>query len=175
MKKLVIALLALAFVFTALLAGGAAAQEQETETVGPYEGEFEGTARTSRGAEALLTLDMTHRGRVVEGTASLDEPLPVSAGLCGTATIPADSVRARGETEAGNPQALDATASFAVRQIPVTIELTSTIEDEVIDVEARVDLPWFCGHDPLLTAELEKVEPDGAQRPWNLPPYLLDD
>ena len=153
MKKTVIVLIAIAALFTALFATGEPASAAATN-VGPFEGKFNGTVYGPGGQKAPLSLNLTHRGTVVEGTAFIGEGLTVDAGICGSGAVPAGAVYASGRTSASNPRLLQATTTFDVEGVPVTVNLTGTITGKTIDAKTKIDLPWFCGGDPLLTGKL---------------------
>jgi hypothetical protein len=155
MKKfLVIGLVAVIGLFAVMSVPGASAAPAEATNVGPYEGTFNGTVYAPDGSAAPMTLTMTHRGSAVDGTVFIGEGLTVDAGICGAAAIPAGSVYANGNTTAGNPKHLSARSTFDVGGIDVTVDLNSTVNGDRLNAEAKIDLPFFCGGDQVLTSTL---------------------
>jgi hypothetical protein len=137
-------------------AAGAAA-EKKTGPAGPYEGVFHGTAYAPDGSKAPMSLDLTHRDNIVEGTVFLGEGLTIDAGFCGAGSIPASSIAASGKTSAVNPEKLSATSSFDVSGMTVNVALDSLVEGDTVNAEATIDLPWLCGGDPVISGTLQKV------------------
>jgi hypothetical protein len=119
MKRLVVAMLVVLAVLPAVAGGVAhAAPEAITrETVGPYEGSFQGVAYGDNGSRAPLSLDLTHRGNVVEGRVSLGEGLYVDGGFCGQVHVPATTQYVEGQTV---PPPRPARGVFCGAGIPVS-------------------------------------------------------
>ncbi len=156
MKKLLVGLfVVMGIVLTMSVAS--AAPETAVGKAGPYEGVFHGTVYAPDGSSANMSLDMTHRNGIVEGTVFLGEGLTLDAGLCGTAAIPASSVVASGKTAAANPNKLAATSVFDVSGITVKVNLNSQISGDELGATATIDLPWLCGSDPVLTGTLHRA------------------
>lgn len=156
MKKLLVGLFAvMGIVLTMSVAS--AAPETAVSKAGPYEGVFHGTVYAPDGSSANMSLDMTHRNGIVEGTVFLGEGLTIDAGLCGAAAIPASSVVASGKTSATNPKNLAATSVFDVSGITVKVNLNSQISGDELGATAKIDLPWLCGSDPVLTGTLHRA------------------
>jgi hypothetical protein len=157
MKNLLLGL----FVFIGLLGFTAvhtvsAAPAAATGKIGPYEGVFQGTIYAPDGSEAPMSLDLTHRGNVVEGTVFLGNGLTIDAGMCGQAAIPASTVEATGTTSLTNPQKLSTSSVFDVSGITVKVLLDSAVQGDTLTAQAKVDLPWLCGNDPVLTGTLQR-------------------
>ena len=127
-----------------------------TGKVGPYEGVFEGVAYGDRNSSAPIELDLTHRGSQVEGRVSLREGLHVSGGFCGTVDVPAVSQAVEGQTVRWNPKRLVVSPTFDLGGFDITVDFESNVssDGEVITARAKIDLPWFCGRDPVLTSRL---------------------
>jgi hypothetical protein len=160
MKKLFIGLFTLITIIGSAATIYAAPEKGKSTSVGPYEGVFHGRVYNSNGTSAPLTLKMTHRGDYVEGTAFLGQGLKVDAGICGSAVIPSATESAMGQTSTNNPRYLSATSSFNVRGVDVTVDLKSMVstDGDSINAEAKIDLPWICGRDPVLTGTLLKAQ-----------------
>jgi hypothetical protein len=157
MKRLVLAaLVVLAILWTAVLGVYAAPEVVSTGGVGPYEGTFRGVASGDKGSSAPLSLELTHRGNQVKGNAFLGEGLHVSAGFCGSVNLPAAAQRIEGQTAFLNSKRLVADPTFDAGGFDLTIDFESNVsaDGEAISAKAKVDLPWFCGRDPVLTSTL---------------------
>jgi hypothetical protein len=156
-KRLVFGILTLlATLATAGFGVEAASAPGTTEKAGPYEGIFKGSAYGDVGSRAPLNLDLTHRGREVKGEVSLGEGLYVDGGLCGKVHVPATKEVVEGQTVLTNPKRLVVTPTFNVGGFDLAVNFESDIsaDGEVIVARAKVDLPWFCGRDPVLAGVL---------------------
>jgi hypothetical protein len=145
-------------VILATLSGGVAvaAGSSSTNAAGPYEGMFYGIARGDRNSYALVSLDLTHRGEWVEGSLALNKGLYVDGGICGAVNLPATEQTVEGWTDSKKPGHLVASPTIDVGSFDLTVDFESDVTEDgdIITAEAKVDLPWFCGRDPVLTATL---------------------
>ena len=157
MKKIIIGLFAVIVLAATMSVSGASAAPETAAKAGPYEGVFHGTVYALDGSKAPMSLDLTHRGNVVNGTVFLGEGLNVDAGLCGSAAIPASSVFANGTTSAVNPRNLSAESTFDVSGITVTVDLDSQISGDQLNAEAKINLPWICGSSPEISGTLQRA------------------
>jgi len=125
--------------------------------VGPYEGVFVGTIYGDGGSSAPVTLDLTHRGDDVEGTVEIGDGLFVNGRYCGSGYVPAGVQTAVGNTNS-NPNTLTADAAFNVSGLKIGLDLDGTLsaDGDDLTIEAKIDLPWLCGRDPVVTGELNK-------------------
>lgn len=153
-KLLVIGLVAIIGLFVIVAVPGASAAPAEASNAGPYEGTFNGTVYAPDGSSAPMSLILTHRGSAVDGTVFIGDGLNINAGICGAAPIPAASVYANGNTSASNPKHLSAQSTFDVSGLTVTVDLDSTVSGNQLNAEAKIDLPFFCGGDQVLTSTL---------------------
>jgi hypothetical protein len=157
MKRLAVVVVVVLAMLTTVVAGAYAAPEVTSAGgVGPYEGTFRGVAYGDKGSSAPLSLELTHRGNQVKGNVYLGEGLHVSAGFCGSVNLPAAAQRIEGETVSWNPKRLVADPTFDAGGFDLTIDFESNVsaDGEVITAKAKVDVPWFCGRDPMLTSTL---------------------
>jgi hypothetical protein len=160
-KKIIIGLLAtLSILVLATLTAGASPATAAAAKTGPFEGEFEGYLYGDDGSRAPIALDLTHRDRTVKGTVTLGKGLVVNGKRCGTATVPAGVIGASGQTSATNRNHLTASSSFEVSGIEVTVDLDGTLsrDGRTVNAEAKIDLPWLCGRDPILSGTLSKAQ-----------------
>jgi hypothetical protein len=157
MQKFILGFIAIIGLFTITAVSGVSAAPELSGNVGPFEGTFNGMVYGNNGTSAPFSLVMTHRGDVVSGTAFVGEGLFVDGGICGSAYVPATAQAAGGVTS-GKGNQLDAKTTFNIEGMPITVDLESTVVGGVIDAEAKIDLPWFCGSDPVLSASLTQVQ-----------------
>lgn len=140
------------------LAAGAGAAPS-TAKAGPFEGSFAGTVQAPNGSSAPLTVEATHRGATVAGVATLGDGLVVTAGWCGSAAVPASSMELDGATTPGKPRRLEATRDFDAGGLTVTARFVGEAapDGKSIDGTLTVDVPAFCGPDPVITGSLARV------------------
>jgi len=157
MKKVVFGLLiALSTLFAVTISASAAPPEAKAKNPGPFDGSFNGMVHADKNTKAPLSLVLTHKGNQVEGNLFLGEGLYVDGGMCGSGYIPASTQFAAGKTSAKNPRQLSATSTFKVNGVNVKVILDSEVSanGKQIDAKAKIDLPWFCGGDPVLDGTL---------------------
>ncbi len=161
MKKLLFALSAVLFALTpAASVVLAAPAPAAARGAGPYQGIFSGYVYGDRGSRATITLELTHVGDRVSGEVTLGEGLYVDGGRCGGAYIPASVQAASGQTLRGYPNRLQAGVDFKLSGLKISAALDSQIstDRENLTAQAVIDLPWLCGRDPVLKAELSKIK-----------------
>ena len=144
-------------IFLGLSVATTSAAAPEKATAEPFTGTFAGIIQGSNNSEAEMILELEQDGNKVVGTAFIDEGLYVNAGNCGGAYIPATTETAVGTVSAKNPDILFAEASLNVSGINVTIDFVGELDEDTLDLEAKIDLPWLCGKDPLLHGTVEKI------------------
>ena len=158
MKRLVFGVLDVAVILSILAIGATAAPgvAEAATSVGPYEGTFQGVVYGDQGTRAPLVLDLTHRDGQVEGKVSMGQGLYVDAGFCGGVNIPGAAQYVEGQTTRWNPDRLKVSPVFDLGGFELVVDFESNISagGEVITAEAKADLPWFCGRDPVLKATL---------------------
>ena len=125
---------------------------------GPYEGTFHGIVYGDNGSSAPLSLQLTHQDDDVQGSLALGAGLYVKGGICGGAYVPSGVQYASGKSDPGDPGRLVASAKVDVDRFDITVRLESDVSPngDVIQAKAKLDLPWFCGRDPVLDATLYK-------------------
>jgi hypothetical protein len=161
MKKWLFALSALLFTLSSAVSVARAAPAPITARgAGPYQGTFSGYVYGDRGSRAPISLDLTHVGDKVSGEVTLGEGLYVDGGRCGGAYIPAGEQAASGETLRADPNRLQAAVDLKVSglQISATLDSQISADGESLTAQAVIDLPWLCGGDPVLEAELSKIQ-----------------
>lgn len=131
-----------------------------TTSGGLFTGSFEGVLYGDDGSEAPVVLELVQTGRDVTGEITVGRGLIIDGGNCGVVEVPATSQTATGKTTAGAPRNLDAAAAFKVQGLTVTINLDSELsrDGQDISAEARIDLPWLCGRDPVIAGEFTRAD-----------------
>jgi len=160
MKKVMISLvLAVGALFAVSLSAGAAPNTVKVKKAGPFEGTFVGEVKADNGKSTELSLDLTHRGDEVKGFVVIGEGLYIDAGFCGKGYVPSGTQFARGKTSSKNPSHLSAESQFKVNGLKVKIKLDGDVSDDgdEINATAKIDLPWLCGGDPVISGTLYKA------------------
>jgi hypothetical protein len=157
MRKTLLGILGALALSLGMVAGVGAAPS--TAKAGPFEGAFAGEVHAANGSSAPLTVEATHRGTTVEGVATLGDGLVVTAGWCGSAAVPASSMELDGTTAPGKPRQLEATRAFDAGGLTVTARFVgeASPDGKSIDGTLIVDVPAFCGPDPVITGSLARV------------------
>lgn len=151
MKKVWVTLVV--FVLLSVTAVTTSAAKPNTE---PFTGTFVGTIEGDNNSSAPIILKLEQDGSEVVGTASLGKGLYVDGGSCGGAYVPTGTQTTTGKVSAKNPDLLTSSMKINVSGFNVTINLVGELDDDVLDAQAKIDLPWLCGTDPVLTTQLEK-------------------
>jgi hypothetical protein len=153
---LVVTIAVLAILLTTAAGAYAVPEAASSGKVGPYEGRFEGDAYGDRSSSARIMLDLAHRGNQVEGMVYIGEGMVVSGGFCGTVNVPATAQYVEGQTARWNPNRLMVKPTFDLGGFELTVDFESNVsaDGEFITARAEIDLPWFCGRDPVLTSTL---------------------
>lgn len=126
------------------------------QTTAPFTGTFYGRVTGDQGSSAPLVLRLTQTGDVVEGQVFVGRGLVVDGRNCGVVDVPAGVQYATGQVQRQNPRQLTATVPLNVDGLKVNIQLTGRLSanGQTLATEARIDLPWLCGRDPLLSGTL---------------------
>lgn len=152
-------ILALSAMLAINLSASAAPQPTELTKTGPFEGTFKGKVYGDKGTNAPLSLVLKHRGNQVEGNVFLGEGLYLDGGMCGAGYVPAGSQFATGETSAKKPGNFSAQSDFNISGFDVKLDIDGHISDDGkgLDAKAKIDLPWLCGRDPVISGTLFKT------------------
>jgi hypothetical protein len=159
-KKVIIGMvLAFGAILAFTLSASAASQATKSTKTGPYMGTFKGTVYGDKGTSAPLTLVLNHRGNDVEGKAILGDGLYLDGGMCGAGYVPSSQQSATVEASDKDPRHLSVQTTFEVSGINIKIDLNSQIsaDGDELEAEAKIDLPWLCGHDPVISGTLYKA------------------
>jgi hypothetical protein len=162
MKRALFVTLAVLVLLTTAVVGAAASPGIDLDgEVGPYEGIFTGMVGGDEGSTAPMALRLIHRDRDVAGIVYLGQGMTIDAGRCGTYDLPATAEWVEGQTVAGDPYRLVANPSFEVEGFELTVDFESTVsaDGQTVTAQARVDLPWLCGRDPIISGSLDRYGP----------------
>ena len=163
--NLLVLILVLFIVVTAASTASAAPSEsspiESLPASGPFEGVFYGWVQGDQGSRAPMVLDLSHEDGTVDGKVYLGEGLVVDAGVCGSSAVPSAAQSASGQTRPEAPDEFNANAQFQISGFEIGVEIASQVssDGESLDAEARIDLPWFCGADPVLSGTLIRYHP----------------
>jgi hypothetical protein len=161
MKKTIIGLmLALGVVFAATATASADGKTDSPSRAGHFDGTFEGTIWGDKGSSAPITLQLIQDGRQVEGYVEMGSGLYVNGGMCGAGYVPGSAQAAGGQVSASNPRRLYAESTFKVSGLKVSIDLIgiASADGQEVDAQAKIDLPWLCGRDPVLSGTLYRTQ-----------------
>jgi hypothetical protein len=157
LKKLVSAIIV--FVAAALVLPGtasAAGISPASQKPGPFEGKFTGTVYGDRKSQAAITLELTQRGEDIQGSVVLGEGLYVDGGMCYAGELPATQQSLATKIKSEDPRHLVTQLLFKVSSYTIAVDLESELSADGQELTAvtSIDLPWFCGSDPVLKGEL---------------------
>ena len=157
-KYILVGLAVLTAVLTST-AGAFAAPRTPPTKPGLFAGTFRGTVHSDNGSSAPLELKVTQRGRDLSGIATLGTGLTVNGGLCGTVPVPATTKQVAGKTQANDPRRISISSKFDVQGVPVGVALNGSLSanGKSAQAQAKIDIPFFCGRDPVLNGTLYKV------------------
>ena len=152
--------LALMTFFVASAQAGSALPTTAPTSGGLFTGTYEGILLGDDGSEAPVTLELTQAGRAVTAEIAVGRGLLVDGGVCGLAAVPAGTQSGAGRVSANAPRHLDATAEVEVEGIAVGLQLSGDLSrnGQTMTTEARIDLPWLCGRDPVISGELSRID-----------------
>lgn len=125
---------------------------------GLFSGNFEGDLLGDDGSNAAAELEITQTGRDVISKLTIDQGLIIDGGNCGLVEVPSTTQTLKGKTPTGSPRRLEAASAFKVNGIAVTIDLDADLarDGKSMTAEAKIDLPWLCGRDPIITGEFTR-------------------
>lgn len=161
MKKAVIGLLlTIGVIFAATATASASEAQSHSSKAGYFDGTFHGRVYGDKGTSAPISLQLTQDGRQVEGQVMLGSGLYVNGGMCGSGYIPGGAQYAVGSVSASNSRRLTADSTFVVSGFKVNIDLVgiASADGQELDAEAKIDLPWLCGRDPVLSGTLYRAQ-----------------
>lgn len=146
--------------FFAASAQAAPARPAATTSGELFTGTFEGYIYGDDDSRARLTLELDQDGRAVGGDIAIGRGLFIDGGNCGAVEVPAMTHSASGTVPAGSPRRLNAGTDLKVQGITVGIDLDAELsrDGKTIDATGKIDLPWLCGRDPVVTVELTRVD-----------------
>lgn len=156
MKRLLFALAAVLVLSSALNASvNAAPKTIQSKADDPFEGTFSGLVHGDRDSRATIKIEMNQDGKDINGILELGNGLYVDGGRCGAGFIPSTVQFAEGGV---NDRQIEVETAVKVAGIKVTIELEGKLSNDgkILEAEAKVDIPWLCGPDPVINMNLIK-------------------
>jgi hypothetical protein len=156
MKRIIIAAAAVLVLLIPVISSAHAAPVKfQPKLAEPFEGTFSGVIYGDRDSQAPLKLEIRQDRNEVLGTLDLGSGLFINAGRCGGGYIPSTIQFAEGEVDG---RRIEASTAIKVAGFKVKIELEGLLSNdgETLAAEAKVDLPWLCGRDPVIDASLVK-------------------
>lgn len=156
MKKLLASILMAVLIVSVGTATASAAAHPAIP--GPYQGQFDGYVSGDQGSQAPIKLDLMHKGDEITGKVTIGEGLFIDGGMCGSVEVPATEEIVAGNTIPNHPDRLDTELTFNVGNLEITVNLEGQIsaDGEEIEAQAKIDLPWLCGRDPVIKGELAR-------------------
>lgn len=154
-----ITLALMTFFVASALAGSALPANAANASGGLFTGTYEGVLLGDDGSEAPVMLELTQAGRAVTADITVGRGLLVDGGVCGEAAVPTGTQSGVGRVSINAPRHLDATAEVEVEGIAVGLNLSGDLsrDGQTLTTEARIDLPWLCGRDPVISGELSRI------------------
>lgn len=121
-----------------------------------FNGRFAGTLTSDDGSTAPVSLNLTQTGSTVAGDIAIGDGLTIDGGNCGAQAIPAGGRAVTGQTDPSNPNHIEVTAGYDVQGIAITAKLTADLSADGNAITGRIDLdlPFFCGSDPVIDGAL---------------------
>lgn len=137
----------------------AAPAKPSTISGGLFAGTFEGYLTGDQDSRAPMTLELSQRDNIVTGDIVIGKGLVVDGGVCGLAAVPAGTQSAGGQVSTRNTRHLDAGTKLEVQGMTIKIDLDGDLsrDGQTLSAVAKIDLPWLCGRDPLVSGALERV------------------
>jgi hypothetical protein len=159
-KGLSAILIMLAIALVLVSTASAAALLPTYHKPGPFEGVFTGMVSGDKKSQAPITLTLAQRGEEIQGSVVLGEGLYVDGGMCYAGELPATEQSMVTKIKSDDPRRLETRLLFNVSNVQIAVDLESELsaDGQELAVITSIDLPWFCGRDPVLKGELVRVE-----------------
>ena len=155
-KKILGVISAIILLSTAASSVFAAPSDIKSSDKDPLQNTYTGMIHGDKGSQAPLTLALSEVNDQIFGTVYLEKGLFIDAGRCGGGYMPATVQSAEGEVNKYKPNQIEASTTFKVSGFTVSIDLEGILssDGEVLETEAKIDLPWLCGRDPVISGTL---------------------
>ena len=159
-KKLLGVISILILLSTAATTVLAAPKDLKSNVKDPFQATYKGVVHGDKGSQALLTLALSQVNDQISGTVYLGSGLYINAGRCGGGYLPAAVQSAEGEVNKYKPNLIEASTAFKVSGFKVAIDLEGLLssDGDVLETEAKIDLPWLCGQDPIINGTLYRQQ-----------------
>jgi hypothetical protein len=158
MIKLAISFLWVLTVLALATGGALAASSSGNPDPGIVTGTYHGTIFGDRESQAEIELNLTQKGDEIVGDLILDEGLFIDAGRCWSGYLPAGAFSTGGSPLVDDSHRFEAIYTYEFSGIPITGYLTGAIspDGDELSAEVEIDIPWFCGSDPVLQVSAER-------------------
>lgn len=158
MKKFWISLL-LAVMLVIPFAAAAGIANAATRSQPLFDGVFSGTITGDRQSQAEFEITLVQDDEEVAGEMTLGEGLYFDGGFCGKGYLPAGTFASSGEILSDDPRAIEAEASYQIDGFTISGALNGQLssDGDELTAEVEIDLPWFCGRDPVFQISAERV------------------
>ncbi len=150
----ILAIIATMMAFSAVFASGSTLANK-TE---PFEGTFIGTVLGDRDSETAVRLELVQHGELIKGEMTLEDGLYIDGGFCWRGYLPEGVFSASGSSMAKDPYSIKATYTQEFNGVPITGNLDAMLsrDGETLTAEVEIDLPWFCGKDPVFQVSAQR-------------------
>jgi hypothetical protein len=160
MKKKLLGVVSILILLSTAATTVLAAPKDLSNDKNPFQATYKGIVHGDKGTQAFLTLALSQVDDQISGTVYLGSGLYINAGRCGGGYLPAAVQSAEGEVNKYKPNLIEASTAFKVSGFKVAIDLEGLLssDGDVLETEAKIDLPWLCGRDPIINGTLYKQQ-----------------
>lgn len=129
-----------------------------TSSLPVFNGLFTGTITGDRQSQAEFEISLVQEGDEVFGEMTLGQGLYFDGGFCGKGYLPADEFASSGTVLSDDPRAIEVEATYNIQGVTITGLLSGQLsaDDEELTAEVKIDLPWFCGRDPIFQINAQR-------------------
>lgn len=158
LKKQLFSFVLVLFMLSVVTSSALAATSKEILNLGIFNGTFHGVIVGDLNSQAELELDLTQVGDEIQGDLLLGEGLFINAGRCWRGYLPAGTFSASGNPMIEDPNRVKASYTYDISGVTITGYLDGALspDGEVLTAEVEIDIPWFCGPNPILQVSAER-------------------
>lgn len=151
----------LVFVALVTITGNALADTKSAkEPPGTFNGTFEGFIFGDHDSQAEMQLVLSQVSDEITGKLVLGEGLFIDGGRCWQGYLPAGEFTASGNPSEDDPNKVEASYTYKISGMSITGYLDGELspDGQTIVAEVEIDIPWFCGPDPVLQVSAERQQ-----------------
>lgn len=116
---------------------------------GLYQGTFTGTAIGNCDSSAPLILNLTQKGNVVTGTATIGNGIEVNTGnsVCpGLVPVPSGTINFNGKVSRKDPRHLEARSDVSILGMTITSDVVTklSLDNDTMNIQLNLNIPWPC-------------------------------